>query len=139
MGGAGGGGQELLVDTAAVTGGGRGRRRRAAKAVAEGEEQCQNGVWCVLYSTLLGKASKIREDRSFFSESKLCTPATNLSPSPLSTLHDKFDNEKELCNMTDIDFVQLSQLFQLGIIFLHGGMLPIFDALVYLSCHHHNL
>jgi hypothetical protein len=48
---------------------------------------------------------------------------------PLSTLHDKFDNEKELCNMT-IDFVQLSQLFQLGVEFLHGGMLPIFDALV---------
>ena len=59
MGGAGGGGQGLLVDTAAATGGGRGRQRRAAKAVAEGEEQCQNGVWCVLYSTLLGKASKI--------------------------------------------------------------------------------
>ena len=40
----------------------------------------------------------------FFSK----TPTTNLSPSPLSTLHDKFDNEKEFCNMTDIDFVQLS-------------------------------
>ncbi len=58
-GGAGGGGQGLLVDMAAATGGGRGRWRRAAKAVAEGEEQCQNGVWCVLYCTLLGKASKI--------------------------------------------------------------------------------
>jgi hypothetical protein len=56
MGGAGGGGQGLLVDTATATGDGRGRQRRAAKAVAEGEEQCQNDVWCVLYSTLLGKA-----------------------------------------------------------------------------------
>ncbi len=75
----------------------------------------------------------------FFNKSKLCTPATKLPPLLLSTLHDKFDNEKELCNMTDIDFVQLSQLFPLGVKFLHGGMLPIFDALVYLSCHHHNL
>jgi hypothetical protein len=56
MGWAGGGGQGLLVDTAAATGDGRGRQRRTAKAVAEGEEQCQNDVWCVLYSTLLGKA-----------------------------------------------------------------------------------
>ena len=56
IGGAGGGGQGLLVDAAAATGGSRGRQRRAAKAVAEGEEQCQNDVWCVLYSTLLGKA-----------------------------------------------------------------------------------
>jgi hypothetical protein len=48
------------VDTAAATGGGRGRQRRAAKAVAEGEEQCQNDVWCVLYSTLLGKAKQIQ-------------------------------------------------------------------------------
>ncbi len=50
-----------------------------------------------------------------------------------------FDNEKELCNMTNIDFVQLSQLFQLDIEFLHGGMLPIFNALVYLTFHHNNL
>ncbi len=56
MGGAGGGGQGLLVDTAAATGGGRGRQRRALKAVVEGEEQCQNDVWCVFYSTLLGEA-----------------------------------------------------------------------------------
>ncbi len=56
MGRAGGGGQGLLVDTAAATGGGRERQRRVAKAVAEGEEQCQKDVWCVLYSTLLGKA-----------------------------------------------------------------------------------
>ncbi len=56
MGGAGGGGQRLLVDTAAATGGGRGRQRTAAKAVAEGEEQCQYDVWCVLYGTLLGEA-----------------------------------------------------------------------------------
>ncbi len=49
------------MDAAAVTGGSRGRRRRAAKAVAEGGEQCQNGVWCVLYRTLLGEASKIQE------------------------------------------------------------------------------
>ena len=75
----------------------------------------------------------------FLAKFKLCTPATKLPPSLLSTLHDKFDNEKELCNMTDIDFIQLSQLFQLGVEFLHGGMLPIFDTLVYLSCHHHNL
>ncbi len=46
----------------------------------------------------------------FFSESKLCTTATKLPPLPLSILHAKFDNEKELCNMTDIDFVQLSQV-----------------------------
>jgi hypothetical protein len=56
MGRAGGGGQGLLVDMVAATGGGRGRQRRMAKAVAEGEEQCQNDVWCVLYSTLLGEA-----------------------------------------------------------------------------------
>jgi hypothetical protein len=31
--------------------------------------------------------------------------ATKLPPSPLSTLQDKFDNEKEFCNMADIDFV----------------------------------
>ncbi len=36
---------------------------------------------------------------------------------------------KEFYNMTDIEFVQLSWLFRLGIEFLHGGMLPIFDAL----------
>ncbi len=35
--------------------------------------------------------------------------------------------------MTDVDFFRLSGLFQLGIKFLHGGMLSIFDALVYLS------
>ncbi len=76
---------------------------------------------------------------SFFSESKLCTAATKLPPTPLSTLQDKFDNEKEFCNMTDIDFVRLSQLFRLGIEFSHGGMLPIFDALVYLSLYPNNL
>ncbi len=72
-------------------------------------------------------------ENSFFCESKLCTAATKLQPLPLSTLQDKFDNEKEFCNMTDIDFVRLSQLFQLGIEFLHGGMLPIFDASVIIS------
>jgi hypothetical protein len=50
-----------------------------------------------------------------------------------------FDNEKEFCNMTDIDFVQLSQLFRLGIEFSHGGMLPIFNTLVYLSLYRNNL
>jgi hypothetical protein len=65
-----------------------------------------------------------------------CHQATTLA---VIYIAHKFDNEKELCNMTEIDFVQLSQLFQLGVEFLHRGMLPIFDALVYLSCHHHNL
>jgi hypothetical protein len=67
------------------------------------------------------------------------TAATKLPPLPLSTLQDKFDNEKEFCNMTDIDFVQLSQLFRLGVKFLHGGMLPIFEVLVYLSLYCNNL
>ncbi len=67
------------------------------------------------------------------------TAATKRLPLPLSTLQDKFDDEKEFCNMTDIDLVQLSWLFQLGIEFLHGGMLPIFEALVYLSLYHKNL
>jgi hypothetical protein len=43
-----------------------------------------------------------------------CQPATastKLLPLPLSTLQDKFDNEKEFCNNADIDCVQLSQLF----------------------------
>jgi hypothetical protein len=66
--------------------------------------------------------------------------ATKLPLLPLSTLQDKFDNEKELCNMTDVDFVQLScSLFQLGIKFSHEGMLPIFDALIYLSLYCNNL
>ncbi len=34
--------------------------------------------------------------------------ATQLLLLPLSSLQDKFDNEKEICNMTDIDFVRLS-------------------------------
>ncbi len=55
-------------------------------------------------------------------------PKQSVGPLPLSTLRDKFDNEKELCNMTDIEFVQLSHLFRLGVKFLHGGMLPIFDT-----------
>jgi hypothetical protein len=36
------------------------------------------------------------------------TATTKLPPLPLSTLRDKFDNEKEFCNMTDIDFVRHS-------------------------------
>jgi hypothetical protein len=36
------------------------------------------------------------------------TAATKLPPLPLSTLQDRFDNEKEFCKMTDIDFVRLS-------------------------------
>jgi hypothetical protein len=36
------------------------------------------------------------------------TAATKLLLLPLSTLRDKFDDEKEFCNMTHIDFVQLS-------------------------------
>ncbi len=67
------------------------------------------------------------------------TAATKLPPLLLSTLWDKFDNEKEFCNMTDIDFIRLSWLFQLDVEFSHGGMLPIFDALVYLSFYHNNL
>jgi hypothetical protein len=43
--------------------------------------------------------------------------ATKLPLLPLSTLRDKFDNEKEFCNMTEVDFVRLSCLFQLGIKF----------------------
>jgi hypothetical protein len=54
--------QTLSVGSPAVAGSGRERRRRTAKeAAAEGGEQCQNGVWCVLYRTLLGKASEIWE------------------------------------------------------------------------------
>jgi hypothetical protein len=56
-----------------------------------------------------------------------------------STLQDKFDNEKEFCNNADIDCVRLSQLFRLGVEFLHGGMRPIFDALVCLSLYPNNL
>jgi hypothetical protein len=54
-------------------------------------------------------------ESSFFSKSKLCTAATKLPQLPLSTLQDKFDNEKEFCNMTDKDFIRLSQLFQLAL------------------------
>jgi hypothetical protein len=36
------------------------------------------------------------------------TATTKLLPLLLSSLQDKFDNEKEFYNMTDIDFVQLS-------------------------------
>ncbi len=72
-----------------------------------------------------------------------CQPATastKLPPLPLSTLQDKFDNDKEFCNNADIDCVQLSWLFRLGIKFLHGGMCPIlFNALVYLSLYRNNL
>jgi hypothetical protein len=67
------------------------------------------------------------------------TAATKLPLLPLSTLQNKFDNEKEFCKMTDVDFFWLSQLFQPGIEFLHGEMLPIFDALVNLSLNHNNL
>jgi hypothetical protein len=42
---------------------------------------------------------------------------TKLLPLPLSTLQDKFDNEKEICNMTDVDFIRLSHLFRLGVKF----------------------
>ncbi len=66
--------------------------------------------------------------------------ATKLPPLPLSTLQDMFDNEKKFCNMTNVDFFWLSSwLFQPGIEFLHGEMLPIFDALVYLSLYCNNL
>ncbi len=64
---------------------------------------------------------------------------TKLLLLPLFTLHDRFDDEKEFCKMTDIDFFQLSCLFRLGVEFLHRGMLPIFDALVYLSLNCNNL
>ncbi len=67
------------------------------------------------------------------------TAATKLLPLLLLTLQDKFDSEKEFCNMTDIDCVWLSWLLWAGIKFLHGGMLPIFSALVYLSLYCYNL
>ncbi len=67
------------------------------------------------------------------------TVAAKLPLLPLSTLWDRFDDEKEWCKMTDIDFFWLSWLFQLGVEFLHGGMLSIFDALVYLSINCFNL
>jgi hypothetical protein len=57
----------------------------------------------------------------------------------LFTLQDKFDNEKEFCNNAGIDCVQLSQVFQLGIAFSHGGMHQIFNTLVYLSLYRKNL
>ncbi len=59
--------------------------------------------------------------------------AAKLPPLPLSTLWDSFDDEKEFCKMTEVDFFQLSQLFRPGVKFLHGGMLSIFHTLVYLS------
>ncbi len=61
------------------------------------------------------------------------TATTKLPPLSPSTLWDRFDDEKELCKMTDVDFFQLSWLFQLGLKFLHGGMLSILNALVYPS------
>jgi hypothetical protein len=64
---------------------------------------------------------------------------TKLLPLPLSTLQDMFDNEIEFCKMTDVDFVQLSQLFRPGVEFLQGGLLPILNALVYLSLYCNNL
>jgi hypothetical protein len=45
-GGDGGERRGLLVDATAAAGSGWGRRRMAAKAAAEGGEQCQNGVLC---------------------------------------------------------------------------------------------
>jgi hypothetical protein len=71
-----------------------------------------------------------------------CQPATastKLPSSPLSTLQDKFDNEKEFCYNADIYCIQLYRLFRLGVEFLHGGMCPIFYALVYLSLYRNNL
>ncbi len=64
---------------------------------------------------------------------------TKLLPLPLSTLCNRFDDEKEFCKMTDVDFFELSCLFQLGVEFLHRGMLPIFDALVCLLLNLNNL
>jgi hypothetical protein len=65
--------------------------------------------------------------------------ATKLCHSPLSRLRDRFDDEKEFCKMTDDDFFKLSHLLWLGVEFLHRGVLPIFNALVYLSLNHNNL
>jgi hypothetical protein len=67
------------------------------------------------------------------------TASTKLLMMPLYTLQDKLDNEKEFCNNADIDCLQLFQLFRLGIEFSHGGMHPIFNALVYLSLCGNNL
>ncbi len=61
------------------------------------------------------------------------TATAKLPLLPLSTLWDRFDDEKELCKMTDVDVFWLSWLFWFGIKFLHGGMLSIFNTLVYLS------
>ncbi len=62
-----------------------------------------------------------------------------LLPLLLSTLWDRFDDEKEFCKMIDIDFFQLSWLFWPGVEFSHGGMLSIFDTLVYLSLNYTHL
>ncbi len=51
----------------------------------------------------------------------------------LFTLWDRFNDEKEFCKMRDVDFFQHSWLFQPGVKFLLGGMLSIFQVLVYLS------
>jgi hypothetical protein len=67
------------------------------------------------------------------------TASTKLPLLPFSTLQDKFDNEIEFCNNADIDCVRIYQLFQLGVEFLHGGMRPIFDALICLSLYRNNL
>ncbi len=67
------------------------------------------------------------------------TASTKLPLLLFSTLQDKFDNEKEFCNNADIDCVRFSQLFRLGVEFLHGGMRPIFDALICLSLYRNNL
>jgi hypothetical protein len=65
--------------------------------------------------------------------------AAKLQLLPLSTLWDRFDDEKEFCKMADVDFHWLSWLFGPGVEFLHGGMLSIFNALVYLSLNHIHL
>ena len=60
-GGGGGGCRGLLVDAAA--GGGSWRMRQERRRRWPVGEQCGsgNGVWCVLYRTLLGEASKTCE------------------------------------------------------------------------------
>ncbi len=67
------------------------------------------------------------------------TVTTKLLPLPLSTLWDRFDDEKVFCKMTYIDFSQLFWLFQPDVNFLHGGILSIFDTLVYLLLNHIHL
>jgi hypothetical protein len=69
-------------------------------------------------------------DWHLFYDSNGTVAAAKLPPLLLSTLWDRFDDEQELCKMTDF---WLSQLFRLSVKFLLGGMLSILNALIYPS------